>query len=285
MQLRVVVVSGLSGSGKTTAADALEDLGYFCVDNMPLQLLGPLMELRDRTPPEGPGLAVVVDSRGDNMLAALPEALSQVRRSGRHPEILFLEASDEVLCSRFIETRRRHPMLGDDGIMAAIVRERQLLAPLREQADRVIDSTDLNVHELRRTVRECFGPGDGMPLRLQSFGFKYGAPRDANLLMDVRFLPNPHFDEALRGLDGRDDTVAAYALSSPEAREFLERWAGLVEYLLPRYEAEGKPTLSISVGCTGGRHRSVAVVEWLAQRLRADQRAVSVEHRDAGRNG
>ncbi len=285
MELRVVLVSGLSGSGKTTATDALEDLGYFCVDNLPLQLLGPLMGLRDRTSPDGPGVAVVVDSRGADLLTGLAEALNQVRKSGRHPEILFLVASNDVLQRRYNETRRRHPLLEDDGTMAAIIRERQLLEPLRAEADRVIDTTHLNVHDLKRAVRDSFGAGEGLPLRLQSFGFKHGTPRDANLLMDVRFLPNPYFDDKLRALDGRDDTVAAYALSSPEAEEFLERWAGLVEFLLPHYEAEGKPTLSIAVGCTGGQHRSVAVVEWLARRLRADDRSVSVEHRDAGRHG
>ena len=240
MELRVVLVSGLSGSGKTTATDALEDLGYFCVDNLPLQLLGPLMGLRDRTSPDGPGVAVVVDSRGADLLTGLTEALNQVRKSGRHPEILFLVASNDVLQRRYNETRRRHPLLEDDGTMAAIIRERQLLEPLRAEADRVIDTTHLNVHDLKRAVRDSFGAGEGLPLRLQS---------------------------------------------SPEAEEFLERWAGLVEFLLPHYEAEGKPTLSIAVGCTGGQHRSVAVVEWLARRLRADDRSVSVEHRDAGRHG
>lgn len=284
MEVRVVLVSGLSGSGKTTAVDALEDLGYFCVDNLPPQLLGPLMELWDRTMPAGPGVAVVMDSRGGGFLPGLGEALRLVRERGRQPEILFLLASSDVLQRRFNETRRRHPLLGEDGTGAAIERERELLEPLRAQADRVVDTTHLNVHELRRAVRDAFGGGEGIPLRLQSFGFKHGAPRDANLVMDVRFLPNPYFDEELRHLDGTADAVAAYALSSPDAQEFLRRWGELVEFLLPHYEAEGKPTLSVAVGCTGGQHRSVAVVEWLARRLRAQDRAVSVEHRDAGRD-
>jgi UPF0042 nucleotide-binding protein len=283
--LRVLLVSGLSGSGKTTAVNALEDLGYFCVDNLPLQLLGPLLELPNRAAMGGPGVAVVMDSRGGDFLPGLGEALKQVREHGHQPEILFLTTSDDVLQRRFNETRRRHPLTEEDGTAAAIQRDRQMLEPLRVQAHRVIDTTHLNVHDLRRAVRKSFGGGQGLPLRLQSFGFKHGAPRDANLVMDVRFLPNPYFDETLRARDGRDDEVAAYALSSPEAEEFLDRWAEIVEFLLPHYEAEGKPTLSVAVGCTGGQHRSVAVIEWLARRLREGERAVSVEHRDAGRNG
>ncbi len=285
MELRIVVVSGLSGSGKTTAVNALEDLGFFCVDNLPPQLMGQLVDLSSRSGEGGPGVAIVMDSRGGDLLAGLDQELETLRSQGRHLEILFLVASTDMLQRRFYETRRRHPLLQDDGTMAAIQRDRALLEPLRAQASQVIDTTHLNVHELRRLVRELFGAGDAMPVRLQSFGFKYGAPADANLVMDVRFLPNPYFDEALRDLDGRDEGVAEYALASDDAQLFLQGWGELVEFLLPHYQAEGKPTLSIAVGCTGGRHRSVAVVEWLANRLRARDESVIVEHRDSGRHG
>ena len=227
-----------------------------------------------------------MDSRGGRFLSEVGAAVRAVRESGRHPEVLFLLASNEALHRRFSETRRRHPLLGDDGDMAAIERERELLEPLRGQADRTIDTTHMNVHDLRRAVRDLFEPGDGgLPVRIQSFGFKYGAPRDCNLLMDVRFLPNPYFDDRLRSRDGRDGEVAAYALASGPAAEFLHRWGDLVQFLLPHYEKEGRPVLNVAVGCTGGQHRSVAVVEWLASRLRAAGRRVLVEHRDAGRDG
>ncbi len=285
MDLRVVVLSGLSGSGKTTTVATLEDLGFFCVDNLPPQLIGSLIELWARTHQEGPGVAVVVDSRSRDFLPEIGPAVASVRASGVAAEVVFLLASDDALQRRFHETRRRHPLLEGDGTMAAIRRERSLLEPLRAEADRVIDTTDLGAQDLSRALREIYGAGEALPIRIQSFGFKHGAPRDANLMMDVRFLPNPFYDEALRGLDGRDTRVADYALASEHGREFMERWADMLEFLLPHYEREGKPTLSVAIGCTGGRHRSVAVSEWLARRLGESGRTIMLEHRDVDRHG
>lgn len=285
MDLRVVVLSGLSGSGKTTTVATLEDLGFFCVDNLPPQLIGSLIELWERTRQAGPGVAVVVDSRSGDFLPEIGPAVESVRASGIAAEVVFLLASDDALQRRFHETRRRHPLLEGDGTMAAIRRERRLLEPLRAEADRVIDTTDLGPQDLSRALRQTYGVGEALPVRIQSFGFKHGAPRDANLIMDVRFLPNPFYDGGLRALDGRDARVADYALASEPGREFMQRWAGMLDFLLPHYEREGKPTLSVAIGCTGGRHRSVAVSEWLARRLRESGRAIMLEHRDVDRRG
>ena len=285
MDLRVVVLSGLSGSGKTTAMAALEDLGFFCVDNLPPQLIASLIELWARTHQQGPGIAVVVDSRSGDFLPEIGPAVASLRGRGVAAEVLFLLASDDALQRRFHETRRRHPLLEGDGTMAAIRRERSLLEPLRADADRVIDTTDFGAHDLSRALRETYGAGETLRVRIQSFGFKHGAPRDANLMMDVRFLPNPFYDEQLRDLDGRDTRVVEYALGSEGGREFTTRWADMLEFLLPHYEREGKPTLNVAIGCTGGRHRSVAVSEWLARRLRKSGRAIMLEHRDIDRHG
>jgi len=285
MSRRVVVVSGQSGSGKTAAIRAIEDCGFFCVDNLPPALLDPLLELVERLPQESPGVAVVIDAREAAFLVDMEPTLARLEAADRRPEILFLVAEDGVLLRRFQETRRRHPLDEGEGTLAALGRERELLGGLRARADRVLDTSHWNVHDLRRAVRGLFEGEQRVSVRLVSFGFKHGAPRDANLVADVRFLPNPHFVEELRARDGTDAEVAAYALSSDVAHDFLVRYQDLLAFLLPLYEAEGKLSLNVAVGCTGGRHRSVAVVQWLAGWLRAEGYPVVVQHRDVDRGG
>ena len=285
MGRRVVVVSGLSGSGKTTAIRAIEDCGFFCVDNLPPALLGPLLELVERLPPDSAGVAVGMDAREGTFLKDMEPALGRLEQAGLGPEILFLVASDHVLLRRFQETRRRHPLDDGTGAAAGIAHERTVLGGIRSRADHVLDTSHWNVHDLRRIVRGLFEGEQRVSVRLVSFGFKHGAPRDANLVADVRFLPNPHFVEDLRARDGTDAEVAAYALSGDVAHDFLVRYQDLLAFQLPHYEAEGKLALNVAVGCTGGRHRSVAVVEWLAGWLRAEGYPVALQHRDVDRGG
>jgi len=275
----------LSGSGKTAAIRAIEDCGFFCVDNLPPPLLEPLLQIVERLPADSAGVAVVMDARQGTFLAEIAPALDRVRDAGFGPEVLFLVASDDVVVRRFHETRRRHPLDDGDGTAAGIARERDLLSPVREQADRILDTSHWNVHDLRRAVRGLFEGAQQVSVRLLSFGFKHGVPRDANLVADVRFLPNPHFVEELRSRDGTDAEVAAYALAGDVAHEFLVHYQDFLAFLLPLYEAEGKLSVSVAVGCTGGRHRSVAVVEWLAGWMRAEGYPVVTEHRDVGRGG
>lgn len=280
---QIVVLSGLSGAGKTTAMHALEDQGFYCVDNLPVELLRAFLDLSER----GEGLskvALVMDIRGGAFLHGAADTLKQLKTQGYQIEILFLEADDNILVRRFQETRRRHPAANaKDTLRGAISRERELLLPLRALADGVIDTSDLNVHQLRRVIKERYGSREGerLVVCLLSFGFKYGLPPEADMVLDVRFLPNPYFVESLRAGTGRDPEVARYALE--DAQEFLEHSEKLLLYLLPRYQREGKASFTLAVGCTGGRHRSVAVVEELTRRLvRAGEKPV-VAHRDVER--
>lgn len=282
---RLVVVSGLSGSGKTAAIRAIEDCGFFCVDNLPPPLLEALLRLVERLPADSPGVAVVMDAREGTFLEDIPPALERARAAGLEPEILFLVASDEVVVRRFHETRRRHPLDRGSGTADAVARERELLSEVAAQADQVLDTTFWNVHDLRRAVRALYEGEQQISVRLVSFGFKHGVPGDANLVVDVRFLPNPHFVADLRPRDGTDAEVAAFALSGDAAHDFLVHYQELLAFLLPLYEVEGKLTISIAVGCTGGRHRSVAVVEWLAAWLRAEGYPVVRQHRDIDKGG
>lgn len=282
--LHIVVVTGMSGAGRTSALHVLEDLGYFCVDNLPPTLAPSLVQLlADGGELSRVGLGIDVRTRG--FLARAGSILDDLAQGGHDVEVIFLDCADEVLVRRYSETRRPHPLAQDGGVPDAISRERDRLAGLRARARRVIDTSRLSVHELRRTLIETIGrTGERirMQTRIVSFGFKYGLPVDADLVFDLRYLPNPHHVPELRPLTGRDAPVFDYVMAAPETRKLLCDLENLLGEWLPRYEAEGKAYLTIAVGCTGGRHRSVAIAEELGRTL-AGARGVSVSHRDVSR--
>ena len=289
----VVVVTGLSGAGKSQALHALEDLGFFCVDNLPTVLAPGAVALCERGGMTR--LALGIDVRVRAFLGEVGHVLSQLEADGqRDLQVVFLDASDERLLHRFSESRRPHPLAtesGHEGALAVLdgVRiERERLSPLRARATRVIDTTNTSVHDLRRLLIAHFGPASGgaprMVTRIVSFGFKYGTPVDADVVLDVRFLDNPYFVQELKELTGRDARVARYVLATPETKEFLRRTRDLLGYVMPKYEREGKSYLTIAIGCTGGRHRSVVVADALALALSpAAGSAIVVVHRDADR--
>lgn len=280
--IRLVVISGPSGAGKSTAIKALEDLGFFCVDNMPVTLLPMFMELLARGG-EISRVAAVVDIREREFLKSFGSVFSELKEAGCAVELIYLDTSDESLVRRFSETRRRHPLADSDSPLEGIVRERELLKDLKAYADRVVDTTNFNVHQLREVIRELYSAPvskEKMTVGLISFGYRYGIPTDADLVMDIRFLPNPFFVSALKGLDGTDGRVKEYVLGREETGEFLRRFKDLLDYLIPLYRKEGKSYLTIAVGCTGGKHRSVAVVEELADKISSDVVALRKRHRD-----
>jgi UPF0042 nucleotide-binding protein len=282
--VQVVIVTGLSGAGKSTAIRALEDLGFFCVDNLPAALLRDLLEVC-RTGGVGK-VALGMDLRSREVTSTTPRMLAPVRAAGYRVELLYLDATDEALIRRFSETRRRHPLAEGESAVDGIRRERELLADLRSVADQVIDTTALNVHQLRDAVRERYlsvSQRKQLTVTLVSFGFRYGLPPEADLVMDVRFLPNPHFVEEIRAFDGSRPEVARYVFQSPRATEFLERFEAMLGFLLPLYEQEGKAYVTVAVGCTGGQHRSVAMVLALAERLGGERYVLRVRHRDVDR--
>jgi RNase adapter protein RapZ len=279
--MRIVVVTGVSGAGKSTALRALEDIGFFCVDNLPLPLLGRFVELLSAAA-DAEQAALVVDAREGEFLHGYDEAFASIRALGHQVEVLFLDASDDVLVRRFSETRRRHPLSGDD-LREGIERERELLQGLREIATGVVDTANLNVHQLKGVIQERYRrSADVLGVTLLSFGFKHGLPPEADLVLDVRFLPNPYFVESLSPLTGEDAAVSAFVLDNADAREFLQHTQALLEFVLPRAEREGKAYLTVAIGCTGGRHRSVAVVQELAKRL-PPRHPLTVRHRDLAR--
>jgi UPF0042 nucleotide-binding protein len=283
---RVVLVTGMSGAGLSTAAKVMEDLGYEAVDNLPLGLVGALVE---QTAGSGRPLAVVVDSRNRTFTAdALVGVLDALRRvPDREVRLLVLDATDEVLQRRFTETRRRHPLAVDRPVVDGIAHERAILGPLRDHADVTIDTSDLAMPDFRRIVQGHFrlGAARGLCVFVQSFSFKLGLPREADLVFDVRFLRNPHYDPVLRPMTGRDAPVADYVAADPDFEGFWTRLTALIGPLLPRYAQEGKSYLTIAVGCTGGRHRSVYTTERLGAWLRATGIDVGVAHRDLERHG
>ena len=280
---QVVILTGVSGSGKTTALRALEDAGFYCIDNLPIVFLEKLLGLSAHTAGEISRIALVVDAREPRFLADAPRAIEEVRQKGNDVQILFLDASDDSLVHRYSETRRRHPMAGETGTVPdGIAAERRALADLEALADEVIDTTSLNVHELKRLVTRRFAAGEGARLgvTLVSFGFRFGIPTHADMVLDVRFLPNPFFIPELKPHPGTDPRVAAFVLGQPDAKAFLDRLVDLLGFLLPRYRAEGKSYLTLAVGCTGGKHRSVALAAALAERLEASGQPVRLWHRD-----
>jgi len=283
--LRLVVVTGLSGSGKSTAIKVLEDLGFYCIDNLPVALIPRFVELWESSREEVRRVALGLDVRERHFAEEFPRVFDELRARGVRLEVLYLEASDEVLLRRFSETRRPHPAAAGSGLEEGIRRERDRLRAVREIADRIIDKSALTVHELRSALRDLVErPEAGtMTIALVSFGYKYGLPTDADVALDCRFLPNPFFVEDLRQKTGMDAAVAEYVLGREDSEEFLRRIVELLEFAIPRYQREGKSYLTIAVGCTGGRHRSIVLVEELRRRLEMRGHRVRVRHRDAER--
>jgi UPF0042 nucleotide-binding protein len=276
--MQIVIVTGLSGAGKSTALRALEDIEFTCVDNIPLPLLTQMVDYlahegdRDK-------LAIAIDARQRRHLAQWGAAMAKLRGAGHRLEVMFLDASDQVLLRRFSETRRRHPLSGDD-LLDGIRRDHELMADLRKGAA-VVDTTNLSMHQLKSIIQDRYGGTGKLAVTIVSFGFKYGLPLEFNLVFDVRFLPNPHFEPALAHLDGRDPDVSKFVFG-PDGTELVRQVEGLLRFALPQFQKEGKLYVTICVGCTGGRHRSVAVVEELRRRL-GDEWDMLVRHRDVER--
>lgn len=281
--LRIVVVTGLSGSGKSTAIKAFEDLGYFCVDNLPVLMLPDFLKLREESSEDLWHVALGMDIRERRFLESYPKIFSELRRRGTNLEILFLEASDDVLQRRFSQTRRKHPLAGKERVLEGIKAERELLRDLKGMATRVVDTSSANVHDLKRMISRLYAVSpeqDALHVMVLSFGFKYGVPPEADIVMDVRFLPNPFFVEGLRDLDGRREEVIRFVLRDEQSQVFLDKFSALLTDLLPRYRAEGKSYLTIAIGCTGGRHRSVVMAEKLTARLAEKGYRAHLSHRD-----
>jgi RNase adapter protein RapZ len=282
MTTQVAIITGMSGAGRTTAAKVLEDIGYFVIDNMPPALIERVFELAAVPGSTVDRIALVLDVRGREFFTDLRATLRSLKSRDAALRILFLEASDDALVKRYEAARRAHPLSGRDRLVDGITRERKLLADLRAEADLVIDTTDTNVHELRERITEAFGTAadEGMVVTLVSFGFKNGTPRDADIVLDCRFLPNPHWVDELRPYTGLDEPVRDYVLQQEETHEFLERLQSLLEVMVPAFVKEGKRYLTIAVGCTGGKHRSVVLSEEIAAHIRSMGVAVAVDHRD-----
>jgi UPF0042 nucleotide-binding protein len=282
--LQLAVITGLSGAGRSTAAKCLEDLGWFVIDNLPPSLISAVVELAARSNGSVDRVAVVVDVRSRGFSSDLQESLDAVDSTGFRPRVLFLEASDEVLIRRFDGVRRPHPLQGDGRVTDGITRERDLLRDVRGDADLVIDTSILNVHELRAKIASAFeGTAPKLHMTLVSFGYKYGVPVDADIIADCRLIPNPHWVPELRPLTGLDEPVRDYVFAQDGAAEFVDAYASLLRRYEQGYVAEGKHYATVAIGCTGGKHRSVAVSAELASRLRADGVDVTLVHRDLGR--
>ncbi len=284
--MRVVIVTGLSGSGKSTAIHVLEDLGFYCIDNLPVTLIPRFLELCAKSEDPISRVALGIDLRERVSLREYPAVLEELRHQGQRVEILYFEAADEVLLRRFSETRRPHPAAGGGGIEQGIRIERERLTGLRELADQILDTSALTVHELRDQLRQLLSKTPtqmSLLVTIESFGYKYGVPTDADVMLDVRFLPNPFFVEALRLKTGIDKEVAEFVLQQDETQRFLTHLEALLQTTLPLYIREGKSYLTVAIGCTGGRHRSVAIAETLATQVQAWGYAVQVRHRDRQR--
>lgn len=278
----ILVITGLSGAGRSAAAAVLEDLGWYVVDNLPTSLVDTIVELASVP---GSGVERLALVAGRQHLELMPK-VANMRASGHRVRVLYLDASNGELVKRYEASRRRHPLASEaSGLLEAIEMERSLLEPMKGDCDLVIDTTDLNVHQLKSKVLGSFDNEihERLQVAVESFGYKHGLPMDADIVMDVRFLPNPHWDEDLRPLTGLDAQVRTYVLERSEAVDFLTKLTALIESVLPRYNAEGKSYLTIAIGCTGGRHRSVAVAEELARRVRESGQPVRVSHRDLAR--
>jgi UPF0042 nucleotide-binding protein len=277
-----MIITGLSGAGRSQTSNVLEDIGYFVVDNLPTTLISNLVATAGLAEGDRSRIAVVTDTRTGMNAEDLDSAIIDLQRDGIRTTVLFLDADDEVLARRFEETRRPHPAQGTS-LGSAIANERVDFEPVRAMADVIVDTSDLNVHQLRDKLREAFAGVESVPrmrVDVSSFGFKRGTPRVVDLMFDVRFLPNPYWIPELRSLTGLDESVREYVFQHDEAGEFLAKTTDMLDFLLPHYEAEGKSYLTIAIGCTGGRHRSVALTEAIAKHLRASGVETSVHHRD-----
>jgi UPF0042 nucleotide-binding protein len=278
---RFLIITGISGSGKTAASRFLEDLGYYCVDNLPAKLIPSLVSLWLRKEVEIEKIALVVDMREPGFLSEFPRVLEQIRKKAS-PKLIFLDASDETLLKRFSETRRPHPITRNKSVIEAIRLERKRLGPIKEMADEVFDTSTININQLKDliTKRLVKKKRQTLQIALVSFGYKYGVPPDSDLIFDTRFLPNPFYIDDLRGKSGRSKKVRDYVLKSGETRDFLERLRRFIDYLIPKFVAEGKSYLTVSIGCTGGKHRSVVIVDRLRDYLRRKRYDIKVYHRD-----
>lgn len=281
--MRFVIVTGMSGAGKSTTLKKLEDLGYFCVDNLPIQLIMRFAEIAYARDNDINNVAIGVDIRSGVYLEQLSACLEQLKNSCYHYEILFLDSNDDVLIKRYKETRRNHPLAGNGRIEDGIRLERSKIAFLRKEADYIIDTTSLLTRELKAELDKIFLSGEGYNnfiINVVSFGFKYGIPRDADLVFDVRFLPNPYYDLKLRPLTGNDEAIQHFVMQHDEAKEFLNKITDLLEFLIPNYIAEGKNGLVIAVGCTGGKHRSVTLANGIYEELKNMPYSIKIDHRD-----
>jgi UPF0042 nucleotide-binding protein len=282
----LLIVTGMSGAGRSTVGNALEDLGWYVVDNLPPQMLGPISDLFTLTKTNLPKLAVVIDVRGGEFFSDLHENLAQLRSRNLNLRLLFLEATDSALVKRFEQVRRPHPLQADGTILDGIAAERNRLISLRESADVIIDTSELNIHQLSNKITDSFSLEESKKLHVtvMSFGFKYGLPADADLVADMRFIPNPFWEESLRPFTGEDRNVSNYVLSAEGAEEFIENYVAALRPVLRGYTNENKRYATIAIGCTGGKHRSVAVSKRIATELaKLDDVAVSLKHRDLGR--
>ena len=282
----LVILTGMSGAGRSTAANVLEDIGWYVVDNLPPQLILPMATLAAQASGEGvTKVAAVIDVRSRTFFTAFRDALHSLRGMGWAPRVIFVDATDEALVRRFESVRRPHPLQGQGRMLDSIIQERELLGDLRSEADVVIDTSGLNVHQLSAKVSQIFAGVDGPRLRIavMSFGFKYGIPLDADLVFDMRFLPNPFWIPELRSKNGTDPAVSAYVMNKRGAGEFVDRVVDLMQPMIVGYQREGRRYITLSVGCTGGKHRSVAVAEALAERLSGEDVATILVHRDLGR--
>jgi RNase adapter protein RapZ len=281
-ELRIIIISGLSGSGKSTALKTLEDLGFFCVDNLPVLLLPKFIELCQGSTHDVSKIGLVMDVREREFLKEYPHMLDLLKAEGYHIELIFLESSDEVLIQRFSETRRQHPLSDEGSVAEGIHIERAKLGELKTLADKIIDTSELTVHQLRMLLEEHFQQLStrSMHITFMSFGFKYGVPHDIDMLFDVRFLPNPYFVSELKDLEGTDPRVSDYVLRWPETQVYVQKLQDFISFQIPLFEREGKTYLTIAIGCTGGRHRSVAIADYLQQVFPRDSYDVYINHRD-----
>ena len=286
--MRFVIVTGMSGAGKTTAMKTLEDAGYFCVDNLPIQLIKRFAEIAYDEQIQVDNVAISVDIRGGRGVSQLNACLNDMKENGYQYEILFMECSDEKLVKRFKETRRNHPLSAKNGrIIDGIKKERELIGFIKDEADYIIDTTNLLVREFKSELDKIFVQNmeyGNFIITIMSFGFKYGIPRDSDIVQDVRFLPNPYYDEELRPLTGNDKVIQDYVMNCKEGPEFLDKFIDLVQFLIPNYIKEGKNQLVISIGCTGGKHRSVTIANEVYNRLQKSTYTVRIYHRDIGKD-
>ncbi len=285
--IRVLIITGLSGSGKSTAIRALEDIGFFCVDNLPVVLLPDFLEIQAAPDKDISQVAMVMDLREKGFIEQYPEIFKRLQEKGYRIEVLFLDSTDEALLHRFSETRRVHPMGTKGSILDGILLEREKLAPLKQMAERVIDTSSLNVHQLKDTIQRLYLSSDRqikLAVNIYSFGYRYGIPADADLVFDVRFLQNPYFVEELKHLTGNDPRVRDYVLEFNEGRTFILKLFDLMTFLVPLYDREGKSRLCIAMGCTGGKHRSVVMANMIATYFAEHAYPVSVTHRDVDKS-